>query len=253
MTPGNDFLETIVSDICEVVWGEIQQFTAEGIKSADDKRTVREFDVIICATGFDISFTPRFPVCGLQGHNLQDLWKQKRPEAYLSIAAAHIPNYFTYLGPSCPIAHGSLVTIVEMVTSYIADLIRKAQTENYSSVVVKPEIPAAYMQHALAWLEKSSWNSGCISTYKNGKKDGELVSLHPGSRLHFFRLLQTRRYEDYIWKSLCPDPDLAFAWLGNGFALEETLPDKQMDLTYVSPRSYDLCFVTDINADATLS
>ncbi|KIV90158.1 hypothetical protein PV10_07492 [Exophiala mesophila] len=251
LTPGNGFLETLASDTCEVVWGEIERFTRQGIKSADEKGTIRGFDVIICATGFDISFTPRFPVLGLQGQNLQDMWKEKRPEAYLSIAAESMPNYFTYLGPSCPIAHGSLVTIVEMVTKYIAELIRKAQTENYSSVVVKPGIPAAYMKHALAWLDKSSWNSGCISTYKNGKQDGELVSLHPGSRLHFFRLLQTRRYEDYSWKSFCDDPDLRFAWLGNGYALEETLSDKQRDPTYWLKPVAKECHIRRVSSQTT--
>lgn len=228
LTPGNGFLEALASDKCESVWGEIDSFTPRGIRSADG--TEREFDVIICATGFDISFTPRFPVVGLQGRLLQDQWA-KRPEAYLSIFAAGMPNYFTLLGPSSPIGHGSLVTIIERITHYIANAIQKLQTQNYSSMVVKPEVAHAYTEHCLAWLEQSSWNTNCVSTYKNGKRDGELVSLHPGSRLHFFKLLQVSRDEDFEWKSMCADPNLRFAWLGNGFVSEEVDVSHDFDST----------------------
>ena len=230
-------MEALSSDKCETVWGEIDCFTATGLQSADG--TEREFDVIICATGFDISFTPRFPVVGIEGQTLQDAWA-KRPEAYLSMFAAGMPNYFTYLGPSSPIGHGSLVTIIEMITQYIVDMVEKLQTQNYSSVVIKPEAAHAYAEHSLAWLEQSSWNTNCVSTYKNGKRDGELVSLHAGSRLHFFKLLQTRRYEDFEWRSLCPDPNLRFAWLGNGFIAEEFDTPECFDMTYVQICSFPL-------------
>jgi hypothetical protein len=36
-----------------------------------------------------------------------------------------------------------------------------------------------------------------------------------------FTLLATPRYEDFDWTSLSPDQDLAFAWLANGFTIEE--------------------------------
>lgn len=36
-----------------------------------------------------------------------------------------------------------------------------------------------------------------------------------------FKLLSTPRYEDFDWTSLCPDKDLTFAWLANGFTQEE--------------------------------
>lgn len=230
LTPGNGFLEALTSPKCDVVWGEIESFTPTGIKSASGVET--DVDMIICATGFDISFSPRFPIIGRRGINLQDKWDET-PESYLSLAAADMPNYLVYLGPASPVGHGSMVTAIEMITSYMVDLIHKMQTENYGVMVVKSHIPPAYRQHCLAWLEKSSWNTGCASTYKNGTKDGALASLHPGSRLHFFRLLQTRRYEDFVWTSLSPDPELTFAWHANGFSLEETAVDRKYDLTYV--------------------
>jgi cation diffusion facilitator CzcD-associated flavoprotein CzcO len=54
----------------------IQRFCAKGIitKNKNLVETEHEFDVIICATGFDTSFRPRFPIMGRDGINLQDMW-----------------------------------------------------------------------------------------------------------------------------------------------------------------------------------
>ena len=54
-------------------------------------------DVILCATGFDTSWVPRFPIIA-NGINLQDMWSSKL-ESYLSIGAPHMPNYWMTGGP----------------------------------------------------------------------------------------------------------------------------------------------------------
>lgn len=201
------------------MWGEIDKFTATGIQARSG--VYHDVDTIICATGFNMSFSPRFPIVGRNGVNLQKKW-DVLPECYLSVTAADMPNYFMYLGPGSPLGHGSIVTALEKVTEYMTKLITKLQVENYSSVVPKTHIPAAYQKHALAWLEKTAWNSHCVSTYKNGNQNGPLISLHPGSRLHYFQLLRNPRHEDFEWKSMSDDPDLTFAWLANGFTADES-------------------------------
>lgn len=119
-----------------------------------------------------------------------------------------------------------------MVTKYACDFIRKLQTQNYSYFVPKPHIPAAYQKQALAWLARTAWASHCTSTYKNGTANGDLNSLHPGSRIHYFELLSTPRYEDFEWKSLCPSEDLTFAWLATGFTDRERNPGPDTNLTW---------------------
>ncbi|RBQ80032.1 hypothetical protein FVER14953_21065 [Fusarium verticillioides] len=202
-TPGNGYLEALCHPKCEVVWGKVEAFTTDGLRTSDGT-TTSGVDAIICATGFDLSCAPRFPIIGRNGVNLRDEWL-KNPHAYLSVTATDMPNYFTIMGPYSPLGHGSIVTAIEMVTKYICDLVHKLQTQNYSYVVPKAHIAAAYQKHALAWLRRTVWASHCASTYKNGTVDGELNSLHPGSRLHFFELLSTPRYEDFEWQSLCSE------------------------------------------------
>lgn len=68
----------------------IQKATKSGLLMADG--SLLEVDAMICATGFDTSFRPAFPVIAY-GQDLRDTWKDE-PTSYLSIAAAGVPNYF---------------------------------------------------------------------------------------------------------------------------------------------------------------
>ena len=216
-TPGSGYLNALCADNTDVVWGEIESFTEKGLRSQDGIE--REFDVIIAATGFDFSFKPRWPVVGANDINLQDTWGEN-PACYLSTLAQDMPNYFVYMGPGCPVGHGSMITSIERVTLYIVDLVKKLQTENYSSFRLRPGKADAYQFHMLSWLDKTVWGEECQSSFKNGKKNGALHALHPGSRLQYFELLRKHRYEDFDWKSRC-DSKLDFAWFNNGFLPHE--------------------------------
>ncbi|KAH8819264.1 cyclohexanone monooxygenase [Xylogone sp. PMI_703] len=218
-TPGNGYLEALCSPKVEIVWGEIETFTEKGLKPVNGE--LREVDTIICATGFNMGFVPRFPIVGTNGADLREEWTRRPPACYLSLAAENMPNYFVYMGPTSPLGHGSIVGSIESVTDYIRKFIYKLQTENYAKFTLKHHYAEAWQSHALKWVEKTVWNAPCVSTFKNGTKDGKIVSLHPGSRLHYFDLLDNPRFEDYDWESLCSDKDNLFAWLADGFTVHE--------------------------------
>jgi cation diffusion facilitator CzcD-associated flavoprotein CzcO len=69
----------------------ITAITAEGVKLCDD--SIVPVDALICATGFDTTFRPAFPVIGYE-KDLRELWKSE-PRSYCSLAAPGIPNYFS--------------------------------------------------------------------------------------------------------------------------------------------------------------
>ena len=109
LTPGINYLETLGKENVQVVYGEIEAITERGCKCSDGKEY--PVDILICATGFDTSFRPRFPVVGFAGKNLQDEWAQE-PKSYLGMAASGIPNYMIFLGPNCPIGNGPLLSAI---------------------------------------------------------------------------------------------------------------------------------------------
>jgi hypothetical protein len=54
------------------------------------------------ATGFDVSYRPRFPIVGKDGVDLAEKWKVC-PEAYLGVCIPDMPNLITFIGPSWPV------------------------------------------------------------------------------------------------------------------------------------------------------
>lgn len=91
-TPGNGYLEALSEENVRVVTDEISRVLPEGIVLVTGETL--EIDTLICATGFNISFCPRFKLIGRNGQDIEDQWREK-PEAYLSTAVPGFPNYFS--------------------------------------------------------------------------------------------------------------------------------------------------------------
>jgi cation diffusion facilitator CzcD-associated flavoprotein CzcO len=84
----------------------VQKATESTLVDVDGEE--RTYDVIICATGFDTSYAPRFPVLGEGGQSLADRWK-KFPVSYMSMAVDGFPNLFIINGPNSAVGTGDLV------------------------------------------------------------------------------------------------------------------------------------------------
>lgn len=94
ITPAPGYLQALTKPNVEIVTEGMKRIVPEGIELESGQ--VIKVDAIICATGFNLSFRPRFPLVGRQG-NLQDIWDKQLPKAYMSCAVAGLPNYFSKL------------------------------------------------------------------------------------------------------------------------------------------------------------
>lgn len=103
-TPGDGFLEALIEPNVTVHTNQMQRITEKGFIAHDG--TSHEVDVIICATGFNTSWIPRFPVKA-HGKNLQDIWKGGRALSYLAVAVPEFPNFFSFAGPVSRPIHAS--------------------------------------------------------------------------------------------------------------------------------------------------
>ena len=92
LTPGPGFLEALVQDNVDALWNSISSIDKSGIVTVDGKH--HEFDAICCATGFDTTYQPRFPVIGRNGVNLAQKWEKFEPECYFGTTIPDFPNYF---------------------------------------------------------------------------------------------------------------------------------------------------------------
>lgn len=91
-TPGNGYLEALCEDNVDVISQTISEITPDGIRTSDGVE--HKVDVIICATGFDVSWKPYYPTIGRGGRSLAEDWKDV-PSTYLSITVPHFPNYLS--------------------------------------------------------------------------------------------------------------------------------------------------------------
>lgn len=214
-TPAPGYLEALVAPNATIFTDALGKFTERGFIDAEGKE--HECDVVICATGFDTSWLPRFPFRA-HGRDIRDLWNAKDGvTSYLSVAIPHFPNHFSFCGPYGPLGHGSFMPLIERWTQYMFDVISKAQEENIKSFTPKMARCQQFRQHADLFLQRTAWTSPCRSWFKQGKTDGQ-AAIYPGSRLHFLHLLKRPRYEDFdieYWD------DNVFAFLGNGFDTRE--------------------------------
>jgi hypothetical protein len=136
-----------------------------------------------------------------------------------------VPNYFTGIGPYGPLGHGSFLPVVELVYHYFTQVIRKFQRERIKSLKPKLSVVQKFTEHADLFLKRTAWSGPCRSWFKQGRTDGP-VAIFPGSRLVFFDILSSPRFEDYDINYHSDNP---FAWLGNGFSVREY---NDSDLSY---------------------
>ncbi|KAH9987205.1 hypothetical protein F4779DRAFT_611516 [Xylariaceae sp. FL0662B] len=228
-TPGNGYLEALTRDNVRVVTDPITKIVPEGIQLETGE--VIKVDMFICATGFDVSFRPRYPVIGRNGISLGDLWKEI-PTAYLSLAIPNFPNHFMFLGPNAPIAQGSVLPIIEHAAKYIIRMLHKCQTQDIKTVAATQTATDDFTEHIRTFMPRTAWSTHCSSVFKNGKIDGPVIAVHPGSRVHWFTMLEEPRYEDYEWRGFKRN---RFSYLGNGFSVREA---EGRDSTYYFDNPY---------------
>ena len=71
------------------------------------------------------------------------------------------------------------------------------QREDIVSVEPKPEAIRDFYNHTHEMMKRLVWSSACRSWFKNGKEHGPVTAIYPGSRLHFFEVMRTPRFEDF--------------------------------------------------------
>ncbi|KAL1866252.1 hypothetical protein Plec18167_009092, partial [Paecilomyces lecythidis] len=151
LTPGDGYLEALLENNVEVEFSEIERITPKGIKTTSGEK---EFDIIVCATGFDVSFRPRWEMIGKGGISLGEQWKTIS-EGYMSICAPNMPNYFIFNGPNCATGHGSLMGILDVTADYVLRWCRKIATQNIKSVTVNSDVVKEFNLYAQKFLKRT--------------------------------------------------------------------------------------------------
>ncbi|EJD40909.1 FAD/NAD(P)-binding domain-containing protein [Auricularia subglabra TFB-10046 SS5] len=229
-TPGPGYVEALHSSNIKIVHAGVVELTEDGCVAADGSQ--HTLDTIICATGFNTSYRPTFPVIGLNGRDLRDEWEHDA-RGYMSLAAPGMPNYFTLLGPNGPAGTGPILPGIEASADYIMACIDRWQTENIHSLTPRREAIDDFNDYADRLLQRTVWSDACSSWYKRHSTDGRVTALWPGSTLHFIEAIKQPRWEDWDIRYR----GNRFLWLGDGHSQTEV--DKRADVAYYIRNSDD--------------
>ncbi|EFX06152.1 flavin-binding monooxygenase [Grosmannia clavigera kw1407] len=213
-TPGNGFIEALCEDNVDFIRGGVKKITEDGLISDDG--TEHKVDIIVCATGFDVTWKPRYPTIGRGGRSLSEEWKDAS-RTYLSMSVPHFPNYLIFNGPFGVYGHGSILPVMEKISKHYMQMIQKMSDEWITAFEPTEEATEDFAEHRRAFIPRTAWSGSCNSWFKQGSVKGE-VMMWPGSRVHFFDALETPRWEDY---RLTRANHNRFYYFGNGRAERE--------------------------------
>jgi cation diffusion facilitator CzcD-associated flavoprotein CzcO len=177
LTPGPGYLTALTKENVDFITTGISCITEHGVVAQDG--TTRPVDAIICATGFDTTWTGRFPIIGRGNRLLVEKWADY-PKSYLGIATDEFPNMFMSLGPSSAVGAGSLSIVLERIGDYVCSAIQKMQREAIKTIEVKPKAVEIFYEYSQAYFPKTVFSLECSSWYKGGTKDGKVSALWPG-------------------------------------------------------------------------
>jgi len=245
ITPGDPYMRAIQEPNVDVHFTAVNEITEDSV--IDTEGTEKKVDTIVCATGFDVSYRPRFPIIGQNGVDLADKWKIC-PESYLGITVPDMPNFITFIGPTWPVENGSVMGPLGQVAEYAVKIIKKMQNEFIRSIVPKQDITDSFNAHVQEFIKHTVWSTDCRAWYRNNET-GRVNAVFPGSSLHYMQVIEEPRYEDYnITYQNRQNP---WAFLGLGFALENRTEGADQS-PYLSEQNIDPKWLDVIKSGALI-
>ncbi|KAH7042232.1 hypothetical protein B0J12DRAFT_712700 [Macrophomina phaseolina] len=238
VTPGDPFMVAIQEPNVDVHVTGVSRVDENGVY--DDNGNYTACDTIVCATGFDVSYRPPFPLIGLEDYDLREAWSTV-PAGYMGLMAAKIPNYLMYLGPNCPVENGSITGLMEGIVSYTLKVIKKMQHDNIRYFVPRQDATDEFNEHTQSWFKGTVWEENCNAWYKN-RKTGRVDAIWPGSALHFRKAIEDPRWEDMEIKYHSRN---RYQYFGYGYAPVDLSNDPDADRTpylqveNLDPRFYE--------------
>ncbi|KAH6988658.1 hypothetical protein EDB80DRAFT_588667 [Ilyonectria destructans] len=241
LTPGVGYLEALAEDNVTFINTPISRATGTSIVLQNGEE--KELDVLVCATGFQTSAPPAFPVTGKNGQTMKRKF-EPYPETYLSLATDGFPNYFMMMGPNAAIGTGTLTTMIERTGDYIIKCIRKLQKEGISSMEPKPARVKDFSLVIDEYFKGTVYLDDCSSWYKSkGGRGDRVTGVWPGSALHAMETLRSPRWEDFDYVY---DGDKAgvesnrLAWLGDGWSVAQVDPGEGELSHFLQPGLIDI-------------
>ncbi|KAI0346537.1 flavin-binding monooxygenase [Trametopsis cervina] len=217
VTPAPGYLEALCADNCDFIHEPIKRMTTTTIEFENGQSISP--DIVICATGFDTTYRPPFPVIGRDGVDLTSKWTP-HPQTYLAACTDGFPNLFFSFGPNATVGTTSVLGMMEHHVQYAVMATMKLQRERLKWLEVKAEAVADFDKVMDEYFKRSVFSESVPTWYKVGKADGRVVAIWPGSSPHCMRALRHPRWEDFNYGRIDQTENCLY-WLGDGMSYAE--------------------------------
>ncbi|WP_067723391.1 flavin-containing monooxygenase [Nocardia yamanashiensis] len=184
----NNYFQTFTRPHVDLVTDAIEHFTPTGIVSADGRE--REFDMVLCATGFKVmekGYTPPYPIYGCGGLELGEFWDRNRFQAYQGVSVPRFPNAFLIVGPYA-YAPGSYIPLIESTSAHAARVIKEARRRQATRVEVRQDPHDRYFERMDRRAKRTHlFTQGCVTSntyYINYQGDG--AAFRPSTQLEMY-------------------------------------------------------------------
>lgn len=193
-TLSNTYYPALASDHVTLETSPIHDADETSLTTEDG--TTHELDVLVFATGFDVTGSYRhLGITGLGGRTLDTDWADDI-QTYYGVTAPGYPNLFFLLGPNTVLGHTSVVLMIEAQIGLIDKLLDARDQRGATAVQVRPQIVPAHMQQLDERSAQSVWQAGhCTSWYLDAQ--GRNRTLWPGSVGEYERRLAKPELVDY--------------------------------------------------------
>lgn len=189
----NDWYPALSQRNVDVVTDAIAEVTETGVVTRDGK--LHEVDCIIYGTGFETqSFIAPMKVWGRQGAELNERWRNGA-EAHKGVAIAGFPNFFVLYGPNTNLGHNSIIFMIERQVNYILQCLREVDRRGAASLDVTPTAMSSYNAHLQHDFDKTVWNTGCNSWYKNAA--GKITNNWPGFTVTYWWMMRHPDFAEF--------------------------------------------------------
>lgn len=165
----NEWYPALAKPNVDVVAGALTEVKGSTLTGSDG--TVRDVDVIILGTGFEVAEPPIAQrVHNREGNSMAEVW-QGSPEGYMGTMVAGCPNGFLMFGPNIAVSSSAFI-IIEAQLAYIVDAIQQANQQDIKTIEADPVRIAAFNARVQEALQTTVWNKGGCSSYfidRNGR------------------------------------------------------------------------------------
>ncbi|NRA23784.1 MAG: NAD(P)/FAD-dependent oxidoreductase [Oleispira sp.] len=190
----NEYYPALARENVEVIDTGIERITETGIVDKNGK--AHDVDIIIWGTGFKVD-EPLLgiDIAGIDGQDLNAVWKDNGFESYYGTTVAGFPNAFILAGPNTGIGHTSLVVMIEAQYNYVMDAIAKIQQQDIKYIDVKDTVQTQFCQSMQDKMVGTAWTSGCNSWYLSAS--GQNFTLWPDVTYLYIRQTKQINLADY--------------------------------------------------------